>query len=115
MERRREKRLSQVGMIESFNFHSSQHNVVINTPVEISLIDMSAGGLGIKSNVALENDTTISINIQFDETNYVVIGRVVWCTQEGNLYNCGLKLIYIPSELRDHLEDKEDQQTKYIN
>ena len=101
MERRREKRLSQLGMIESFNFHSSQHNVVINTPVEISLIDLSVGGLGIKSNVELENDTTISINIQVDEMNYVVIGRVVWCTKEGNLYNCGLKLIYIPSELRD--------------
>jgi len=115
MERRREKRLSQLGMIESFNFHSSQHNVVINTPVEISLIDLSVGGLGIKSNVVLENDTTISINIQVDEMNYVVIGRVVWCTKEGNLYNCGLKLIYIPSELRDYLDGSEDQQTKYIN
>lgn len=114
MERRREKRLSQLGMIESFNFHSSQHNVVINAPVEISLIDMSAGGLGIKSNVELENDTTISINIEVDDMNYVVIGRVVWCKQEGNLYNCGLKLIYIPSELRDYLEGSEDQ-TKYIN
>lgn len=115
MERRREKRLSQLGMIESFNFHSSQHNVIINAPVEISLIDMSVGGIGIKSNVALENETTISINIQFEEMNYVVIGRVVWCKQEGNLFNCGLKLIYIPSDLKDYLEGNEDQQSKYIN
>ncbi len=115
MERRREKRLSQLGMIESFNFHASQHNIVINAPLEISLIDLSTGGLGIKSNVVLENETTISINIQLEETNHVVIGRVVWCAKEGNLYNCGLKLIYIPSELKDYLEGKEEQQTKYIN
>ncbi len=115
MESRHEKRLSQLGMIESFNFHSSQHNVVIHAPIEISLIDMSLGGLGIKSSIMLENDTTISINIQLEGTNNVVIGRVVRCTKEGNLYNCGLKLIYIPSELKDYLEDKEDRQSKYIN
>jgi len=115
MERRHEKRLSQYGIIESFNFHSSQNNVVINTPLEISLIDMSIGGLGIKSNVLLENDTTLSINLQFEEINYVVIGKIVWCIEEGSIYNCGLKLIYMPSELKHYLEDKEDQLNKYIN
>jgi len=115
MERRREKRLSKLGIIESFNFHSSSHEVIINSPLEISLIDISIGGIGIKANTMLENDTTMSINIQLENENYVVIGKVVWCRPEDNLFTCGLKLIYMPTELHEFLENRVEQQNKYIN
>lgn len=115
MERRREKRISRIGIIESFNFHSTSQSVAINAPMEISLIDISIGGLGIKSSTYLEIDTTISVHIQLETDNYVVIGKVVWCRKEGNLYNCGLKLIYMPEELHEFLNDSGDQLSKYIN
>jgi len=115
MERRREKRISKLGMIESFNFHSSSQAVVIHSPLEISLIDISVGGIGITSNIHLENETTMSINIQLEEENFVVIGKVVWCRPEENFYNCGLKLIYMPSELHEFLENRVEQSNKYIN
>ena len=115
MERRRQRRYSQLGKIESFNFHASNQEVIINSPSEVSLIDISAGGLGIKSNVELELDTTLSINIQLETINYVVIGKVVWCRKEDDIFNCGLKLIYLPSELRDFLNSHEEQPNKYIN
>lgn len=115
MERRREKRVSNLGIIESFNFHSSSQSVVINAPMEISLIDISIGGLGIKSSTYLEIDTTLSIHIQLETDNFVVIGKVVWCRKENNLYTCGLKLIYMPEELHTFLDDSGDQLNKYIN
>ncbi|HAS73295.1 MAG TPA: hypothetical protein DCS67_04035 [Clostridiales bacterium UBA8960] len=115
MERRREKRIEKLGVIESFNFHASHQGVVINSPVEISLVDISIGGLGIKSNVKLENDTTLSIAIELEETNHVVIGKIVWCSKEDHYFNCGLKLIYMPPELHDFLEDAMENSNKYMN
>lgn len=115
MDRRREKRIAKVGVIESFNFHASHQGVMINAPMEISLIDISIGGLGIKSNVPLENDTTLSIAIQLEQTNHVVIGKIVWCSEEASYFNCGLKLIYMPPELHDFLEESMAQDNKYIN
>jgi len=102
-------------VIESFNFHSSNQEIVINTPIEISLVDISLGGLGIKSNIGLELDTTLSINLQLEDTNYVVIGKVMWCREDGNLFNCGLKLIYMPSELNDFIDETVEQSNKYTN
>ena len=101
--------------IESFNFHASNHEVIINAPNEVSLIDISVGGLGIKSKVELVVDTTLSINIQLEKANFVVIGKVVWCRKEEEIFNCGLKLIYLPSELHEFLDSHEDQPNKYIN
>ncbi|GAB6108569.1 PilZ domain-containing protein [Fusibacter bizertensis] len=115
MDRRRERRISNLGVIESFNFHANNQEVVINSPLEISLVDISAGGLGIKSNIMLEEDTTLSIAIQYENINFVVIGRIVWCRREGQIYNCGLKLIYMPGELSELLEQAVDQENKYIN
>ncbi|MDH8677227.1 PilZ domain-containing protein [Fusibacter bizertensis] len=115
MDRRREKRISNLGVIESFNFHANNQEVVINSPLEISLVDISVGGLGIKSNIMLEEDTTLSIAIQHEDVNFVVIGRIVWCRREDQIYNCGLKLIYLPSELNELLEEVVEQENKYIN
>lgn len=115
MERRREKRIGNLGVIESFNFHASNHEVMINSPLEISLVDISLGGVGIKSNVSLDKDTTLSIAIQMEQVNHVVIGRIVWCAKEDNYYTCGLKLIYMPPELRDLLEELSDQTNRYMN
>lgn len=115
MDRRREKRIDKLGVIESFNFHASHQGVLINSPMEISLVDISVGGLGIKSNVRLEDETTLSIAIELEQTNHVVIGKIVWCAKEEGYYNCGLKLIYMPPELHDFLEDALESDNKYIN
>ncbi len=115
MDRRRNKRLQNLGMIESFNFHNNNQDVVINSPLEISLIDISAGGLGIKSNIPLTEATTLSIAISYEDVNYVVIGRVVWCRREEDIYNCGLKLIYMPADLSHLIDSMIENENKYMN
>lgn len=114
MDKRRGKRLP-VGTIESFNFHTSTTEVEMYFPAEISLRDISLGGLGIKSSVALDKNTTLSVNLEFEGENYVVIGKVVWCSPMGEKYDCGLKLIYMPDELIQHFLHSEEPETKYQN
>lgn len=116
LERRRKPRLSNLGIIESFNFHTNNKQVEISTPIEISLKDISVGGLGIKSNCQFENDTTLSLDIQFEGDNYVVIGKVVWCRESGDLFDCGLKLIYMPEELVKFLIGLDDEsEQRFLN
>ncbi|MDN5351185.1 MAG: hypothetical protein PWQ12_101 [Clostridiales bacterium] len=114
-DRRKERRYENLGVIESFNFHMSNRTVEINAPVEISLKDISMGGLGIRSNKALEVGTTLSIHLQLDRDSTIVIGKVVWCRYDGSFFNCGLKLIYMPDELIDFLEVASEEGNKYMN
>ncbi|MBM7561075.1 PilZ domain-containing protein [Fusibacter tunisiensis] len=115
MDNRRNKRFEQLGQIETYNFHASNQVVEIQTPLEITLRDVSVGGLGIKCNTALSPDTTLSMNLDFEDENYVVIGKVVWCRATGNVFSCGLKLIYMPDELVTYLSDLESGSHKYSN
>ncbi len=115
MEKRKDKRFEAHGTIDSYNFHAQNRAVTINAPVEISLRDLSYGGIGIKTNVPLEVEDTLSIHLQLDNHNYVVIGKVVWCKESGNLYDCGLKLIYMPEELISRFSGEASSESKYSN
>lgn len=115
MERRRQARISNIGKIESFNFQHGNEIVQIDTPIEISLKDISLGGLGIISSNAFDVDTTLSIGLILEEESFVVIGKIVWCQSMGAYYESGLKLIYMPHELNDLITDVEYQSQKYSN
>ena len=115
MNQRRNKRFEQIGNIETYNFHASNRTVEIQSPLEITLRDISVGGLGIKINHAMDPDTTLSMNLDFNDENFVVIGKVVWCKEVGNLFSCGLKLIYMPDELVEMLTHMDDKNKKYMN
>ena len=115
MDKRRGRRISTQGVIDSYNFHAANKAVTIHAPLEISLRDLSLGGLGIKSSDPLDVDATLSMNIELDAHNFVVIGKIVWCKPSGSLFDCGVKLIYMPDELVSMLMDAGDVQSKYSN
>lgn len=115
MDHRRDKRFNEFGNIETYNFHATNRSVEIHTPLEITLRDISAGGLGIKSTIMLDPEVTISMNLDLNEENYVIIGKVVWCKSEGEVYSCGLKLIYIPDDLVQFVSSLDENNSKYSN
>jgi hypothetical protein len=115
MERRRQRRVSNLGAIESFSFQGENAVVEIDRPLEISLKDMSVGGLGIKSKTKFDIDTTLSIDLMIESDNYVVIGKIVWCKSNGAYYDCGLKLIYMPDELAALLDSAGEETIHYPN
>jgi len=115
MERRRRRRVSNLGVIESYSFQGENTIVEIDRPIEISLKNMSAGGLGIKSKTAFEIDSTLSIDLMIESYNYVVIGKIVWCKSNGAYYESGLKLIYMPDELMNLLDIAGEEAIHYPN
>jgi hypothetical protein len=115
MDHRRDKRFNEFGNLETYNFHATNRSVEIHTPLEITFRDISAGGLGIKSSIKLDPDVTISMNLDLDDENYVIIVKVVWCKSEGDVFSCGLKLIYMPDELVTYISSLDESTTKYSN
>lgn len=115
MDHRRDKRFNEFSNIETYNFHATNRSVEIHTPLEVTLKDISAGGLGIKSTINLEPDVTISMNLELDDENYVIIGKVVWCKPVGEVFSCGLKLIYMPDDLVRYISSLDESMTKYSN
>lgn len=117
MERRHNKRVANFGVIESYSFQGDNRDVTIKRPKVISLRDISVGGLGITSSKAIEIGATLSLDLEVDNENYVVIGKIVWCRPgSDDHYECGMKLIYMPEDLSDMVEAFEEMgQQTYMN
>ena len=74
------------------------------------------GGLGISSSKPFEVGLTLSLDLQVNDENFVVIGKIVWCRREEDNYECGLKLIYMPENLSRIIESYESKEHRsYIN
>jgi len=115
LNRRSGNRFKEVGMIESFNFQSENKVVEIDYPMEVSLRDISMGGIGVKSNTNFDIGITLSMNLQIEGNSYVVIGKIIWCRERDGYYDSGLKLIYMPEPLVDYLMIADEESSKYHN
>lgn len=88
------------------NFYS-EHDIMygVDQNVEISLVDVSDDGIGIKTKDPLKRDKIISFNLCFTRTVYRVVAKVLWTKKNGALYESGLEIEYMPDELFDEIED----------
>ena len=73
--------------------------------VEISLVDVSDEGIGIKTKEPMKRDKLISFNLCFTRTVYRVVAKVLWTKKVGALYESGLEIEYMPEELMDEIDD----------
>jgi hypothetical protein len=57
------------------------------------LNNISFGGLSFKSKVNIEIGTLINIRIPLVKPMFEAKGKVVWCVNDGNIYNVGVKFV----------------------
>jgi c-di-GMP-binding flagellar brake protein YcgR len=73
-------------------------------PLEITLLNVSAGGLGIVSDKLFEKGTTLVLNMKLEEEYYEkVTAKVMWDMKKGDKYRHGLEIINISGRLYRHL------------
>lgn len=109
------KRVDNDGRVQSVEYFQSQEHVQIEKPIEISLENISLGGIGIKSTEPLKVDMTISLNLFINEKNYSVVAKVVWTEDMGSYHKSGLELLYIPDELIEEIREIMNVETRYEN
>ena len=73
--------------------------------VDISLVDVSDEGIGIKTKEPMKREKLISFNLCFTRTIYRVVAKVLWTKKVGALYESGLEVEYMPEELLEEIED----------
>lgn len=73
-------------------------------PIELILLNVSTGGLGILSETLFENGAVLALDMKLEEENYEkVSARVMWGIKKGNMYRYGLEIINISGKLFNHL------------
>jgi len=77
----------------------------VDQNVDISLVDVSEEGIGIRTKEPMSREKLISFNLVFTRKLYRVVARILWTKKVGALYQSGLEIEYMPEDLINEIED----------
>lgn len=84
-------------------------------PVEMTLRDVSAGGLGVICDRLFEKGSVLVMEITLEEVNYQkVTAKVMWTIKEDNAYRHGLELMNLSGKLYRHLSKLDNSITTTV-
>jgi c-di-GMP-binding flagellar brake protein YcgR len=73
-------------------------------PLELTLINISVGGLGIISEKPFEKDAVLVLSFKLEEERYEkVSAKVMWMMKMGDMYRHGLEIMNVSGKLFKHL------------
>lgn len=72
---------------------------------DISLVDISSDGLGIKTREPLSKDKIISFDLCFSSAYHRVVARVLWTSKCPSDWRSGLQILHMPEDLMEEIED----------
>ncbi len=78
--------------------------VMIINPQEITLLDMSFTGAGIKTDILLTVGTELCFDLIIENQTFNMKAEVVWSKKIGNGYRSGLKLVDLPPDFNGQVE-----------
>lgn len=84
-------------------------------PLEMILLNVSTGGLGILSETLYDNGIVLVLNIKLEEKYYEKVhARVMWSIKKGDMYRHGLEIINISGKLFSHLRKLDNSITTIV-
>lgn len=84
-------------------------------PLQLTLINVSVGGLGIICDRHFEKDTVLLLNIRLEEENYdKVAARVIWTIKKGDMFRHGLEISNVSGRLYSHLSRLDNSITTTV-
>ncbi|MHB1394395.1 MAG: PilZ domain-containing protein [Clostridia bacterium] len=84
-------------------------------PLELMLINVSIGGLGIVSEKSFEKATILILNLKLEDENYKrVAAKVMWTIKKGNMFRLGLEITNISGRLYSHLSKLDNSITTTV-
>ena len=84
-------------------------------PLQLVLINVSIGGLGIISEKQFEKGTMLYLNIRLeDEAFERVTAKVMWTIKRGDMYRCGLEISNMSGRLYRHLSRLDNSITTTV-
>ncbi len=84
-------------------------------PLELTLLNVSAGGLGIVSDKLFEKGSILVLNMKLEEVSYEkVTAKVMWNMKKGNMYRYGLEITNLSGRLYRHLSQLDNSITTTV-
>ncbi len=112
---RRHKRMGQQSKAYCKKYISEGREVEPESPLEMELLDISAGGLGVMSPVSLDKGSMLVLNIILEGERYDrVSARVIWEIPTEGFYRQGLIIMNISGRLFTHITKLDNSITTEI-
>ncbi|HYE81329.1 MAG TPA: PilZ domain-containing protein [Clostridia bacterium] len=115
VEMRRSKRidyLSKIYCIKSINNGETEE---YEEPLEMPLLNVSAGGLGIISGRLFEKGSVLVLRMKLEEISYdKVTAKVMWTIKKGDMFRHGLEITNISGKLYSHLSRLDNSITTTV-
>ncbi len=84
-------------------------------PLELMLINISVGGLGIVSEKIFEKDTVMLLDLKLEDEHYEkVTAKVMWTIRKGDMFRHGLELMNVSGRLYRHLSRLDNSVTTTV-
>ena len=103
-ELRKSTRVNCVSLILCTKSIYNGETVLYREPLELTLLNVSPGGLGIISDKLFEKGSILSLDMKLEDISYQKIAaRVIWNIKKGEAYRHGLEIVNISGTLYRHL------------
>lgn len=84
-------------------------------PLELTLLNVSVGGLGIMSDRMFEVGSILTLSMKLEEISYEkVTAKVMWNIKKGEMYRHGLQIVNISGRLFRHLSRLDNSITTTV-
>lgn len=78
-------------------------------PIELTLLNVSVGGLGIVSDKLFEKGSVLVLRMDLEEVSYEkVTAKVMWNMKKGDVYRHGLEITNLSGKLYRHLSQLDN-------
>lgn len=115
VEMRKSKRIDYFSKIHCIKSTLNGESTEYEKPLEIMLINISAGGLGIVSDRLFETGSVLLLNMKLEDVYYEkVAAKVMWSIKKGDMYRHGLEIINMSGRLYRHLSQLDNSITTTV-
>lgn len=84
-------------------------------PLQLVLLNISIGGLGIICERHFQKDTVLYLNMQLEDQSYEKIAaKVMWSIKKGDMYRHGLEISNMSGRLYSHLSRLDNSITTTV-
>lgn len=115
VEMRKSKRIDWLSKIYCMKYTCNEGTEEYTEPLELTLINVSTGGLGILSDRLFEKGSILHLRMKLEEVSYdKVTAKVMWNMKKGDVYRHGLEIANISGKLYRHLSRLDNSITTRV-
>ena len=100
---RHHKRVRHEDRALCYRYYNTEELIELETPIELFVMDISSGGVGLRSSQPLHSGFVLIFDINFGLSTHKVMAKVMWSKQKDSYYRSGLEFVSIPYKLKGEI------------